>query len=195
MQPTLRHGLSLVVMIQCAAGIAGCATKSNPENPATTLAAATHLASSPQGPTPPPPRDAKPPAVLPQGYWQATADQKQDLLRRMANGKEADAVIVLIELFRRETDIEVREEILELLGESQDARILETLSNAAGPGQPQPLRVAAIHAMGESEDARALAIVRKYLADPDQEIRTAADVEADYLTAGHPTNQRALDPK
>jgi HEAT repeat protein len=51
------------------------------------------------------------------------------------------------------------------------------------PGNPKDVRLAAMNAIGDLDDKRAVPILRKYFADQDPEIRQEAEFEAEYISA------------
>jgi HEAT repeats len=126
---------------------------------------------------------AKPVALLPHGYAQATAHEKVTLLRQMAANKDTDCLPALVKLLREEPDPNVQQGIIDLLGATKDPRALPPLALVAESGQSRDLRIAAIQAMGDTNLKEAVPLVSKFLSDPDSEIREAASFEVDWLTA------------
>lgn len=126
---------------------------------------------------------AKPVALVPDGYAQAAARDKVKLLRQMVTNKDADCLPTLAKLLREETDPDVREEIIDLLGATKDPRALQPLTKVAEAGQSRDLRIAAIQAIGDTELKEAVPLISKFLSDPDSEIRETASFEVDWLTA------------
>ena len=124
-----------------------------------------------------------PTVAVPGNYWQATPEEKEKLLRQFVTSHRADAVPILTELYRRETSDEVKASLLALLGESGDPRALDVLIAGSEPGNSKDMRLAAMNAIGELDDKRALPILRKYFADQDPEIRQEAEFEVEYISA------------
>ena len=134
---------------------------------------------------------AKTVAKIEQDYAAATEmGSKLEIMYRASDLPAREGVQTVGYLFQRETDPELKTELLYVLqdfdGEADN--ILTILTMAVQANQPQEVREAGIDGMSDLEDPRAIGILQGLLNDPNEDIRDAAKDTIEILqtvTATH----------
>ncbi|HUI05372.1 MAG TPA: HEAT repeat domain-containing protein [Verrucomicrobiae bacterium] len=84
-------------------------------------------------------------------------------------------------MFRDENSVDVKTDILDELGDLDDASAFDQIVPALDSRQPDEVRTAAIEALDSLGDKRALAVLQPLLTDRDGDIRDAAQTAIDSL--------------
>ncbi len=101
---------------------------------------------------------------------------KLEIMYRASDLPPREGVQTIGHLFQRETDPELKTELLYVLQdfEEQNDNVLTILTIAVQANQPQEVREAGIEGMSDLEDTRAIGILQGLLNDPNEDIRDAA---------------------
>jgi hypothetical protein len=84
-------------------------------------------------------------------------------------------------LFRDESSVEVKTDILNELGNLEDPSAYNQIVAGLGQHQPDEVHTAAIEELGFSGDKRAIPLIQPFLTDRDEDVRNAAQSATDSL--------------
>jgi HEAT repeat protein len=84
-------------------------------------------------------------------------------------------------LFQDENSVEVKTDILNELGNLEDPSAYNQIVAGLDRSQPDEIHAAAIEELGFSGDKRAIPLIQPFLADRDQDVRSAAQLAIDSL--------------
>lgn len=120
-----------------------------------------------------------------ESQYQATADfsKRVEILYNLSMVETPEAADALSRMFLTETDKDLKIELVNALMdvEGETDRKLTLLTAAIQPGQPKEVREEAIDLFIDLEDPRGIQILQGLLADPDPEIREAAQDSIEML--------------
>ena len=85
-------------------------------------------------------------------------------------------------MFREETSVELRTDLLSKLADLEDPAAFDQIVQGLNPNQPDEVRAAAVSALEDLGDHRALPILQQLLSDGDLGIREAAQDALQTLT-------------
>jgi type IV secretory pathway VirB10-like protein len=154
-------------------------TEAPATKPAPPPATPSHAAAKPSQPdsAPAPTDPAHQVAALESQYQAAKdADDRVDVVYKLAEVGNTEAVHALGRLFQVETDTDLKVDLLDALQsiENQSDAILPILANAVQPNQPQEVREAAIDGYMDIGDPRGIQALQALLNDPNEDIRDEA---------------------
>jgi hypothetical protein len=86
-------------------------------------------------------------------------------------------------MFRDENSVEVKTDILDVLGDLDDPSAFEQIVPGLDTKQPDEVRVAAIEALNSLDDKRAIAVLQPLLTDRDGDVRDAAQSAINSLNS------------
>ncbi len=116
------------------------------------------------------------PAALERKYLATTdSDTRDDIVERLRDLDNAEAVQVLGRLFQAATDQDEKLDLIATL-DQMDTEVgeLPILANAIRPDQPQEVRAAAIDSLADLDEPGALQLLQGLTNDPDPTVRQAA---------------------
>jgi HEAT repeat protein len=85
------------------------------------------------------------------------------------------------EMYRDETSVNVKTDILSALGDLDDPSAFDQIVPALDPHQPDEIHRAAIEALDSLDDKRAIPLIQPFLNDRDEDVRDAARSATDSL--------------
>jgi protein subunit release factor A len=134
----------------------------------------------------PPPAEEKQrtPGQLQRDYW-LTREQsdRTEIIYQLGDLESADAIHSLMWLYQAETDLDLKQEILDAVDriEEQIPAKLALLNVALAPGQPRDLHDTVVEMLLGINDRRAILTWQLLLKDSDPEVRELAQQQIEEL--------------
>jgi hypothetical protein len=116
-----------------------------------------------------------------------TRDERKRFIFQIAENADlgvapADVAAALGEVFAREPDLDLKEEILGRLTKIHDPAVVNLVAQGLAPTESARVRFAAIATLEYLGDIRAVPLLQKSLGDPDREVRDRARAALVALT-------------